>query len=97
MKKNKIVKLNHKTDYNYELNAAINKLKKIDSVLFGSMIKLSTKGEWKEWSENQKDGELFNFNIEMFEEIPDKDINVLMDLREQIDSAIRDLTQANIG
>lgn len=97
MSKSKVIDLNIKKDYNRKLDEIVEKLEDIDKVIFGSMIDLSTSDKWKEWSEKQKEGTIFEFNETMFENCPDKNVTKLLDLRRKLNSIIRELTQANNG
>ena len=95
MNKSKVINLNIKKDYNRKLDKIVEKLEDIDKVIFGSMIELSTSDKWKDWSEKQKEGTVFEFNETMFENCPDINVAKLLDLRRKLDSTILELTQAN--
>lgn len=84
----KIIKLKHDykaaSDYKDQLKHNIEKLQEFESELLMLAVNTATCGKWKEWSDNIKEGDTFEFTEEMLKDSGDDNVNDIMMLIDRV-------------
>jgi hypothetical protein len=76
----KIVDMHQHTEYQEKLAEVIESLNDIEGEINNCMIQLATSGKWKQWSDEQPIGTVFQFTEEMLLNTGDKNVDALVEL-----------------
>lgn len=80
----KVININQKREYQKRILETQELLTKIEKDLFNEIIDLATIGKWKQWSDKQEIGTVFNFTDEMLKETGDENIDSLYELMDEL-------------
>lgn len=80
----KVININQKREYQKRILATQELLTKIEEDLFNEIIDLATIGKWKQWSDKQEIGTVFNFTDEMLKDTGDENIDSLYELMDEL-------------
>lgn len=76
----KVISLNDKREYTKEVAKITTLLGDMENELESHMFRLLTKGNWKEWLDNQPEGTTIQFTHEMFGNAGDENVHLLIEL-----------------
>lgn len=84
-----------KENYQSNLKEALKNLIKVNESIYGSIIDISMQGELKEWNDSISIGETFQFDLELFKNSNDTNIQLLVELIDKIDSTYQTIKNIN--
>ena len=82
-------------NYKESLKEALQALVKANEIIFDSLINLETQGELKEWNSSVPDGEVHQFDFEIFRNSGDLNVQLLVKVLENIGEAYQSLLNIN--
>lgn len=84
-------------NYNYKenLKVALRNLVKVNNSIFQSLIDVSVQGDLKAWNESVPIGEVHDFNLELFKNSSDINIQLLVGLIENVNQAFECISNIN--
>ena len=81
--------------YKQRVEEALKDLRLCQENIFTSLVNIAMEGELKEWNETVVIGEKFKFDLELFERSDDANIQILVKLFNNIDTAYESLKNLN--
>jgi len=81
--------------YIEEIHETLKTLGEFYDKIEGHMINLAVRDKWKEWNDTMKDGDVFNFSVEMLANTGDKNIDDLFIIWDNIYKIIEEISKRN--
>ena len=85
----------HNDKYKKYLKLSEEFLSKTAIGLFETCVNFAVNGKWKDWDDKQKAASRFEFSDKMLWQTGDKNVDVLMNLREGVLSALEEISKRN--
>lgn len=82
-------------NYKDSIKEALQALVKANEIIFDSLINVETQGDLKEWNSTVPEGEIHQFDFEIFRNSADLNIQLLVKLMENIGETYQSLLNIN--
>lgn len=82
-------------NYRNSLKEALQSLEKANGIIFDSMVNVEAQGDLKEWNSTVPEGEVHQFDFEMFKNSEDLNVQLLVKLLEKIGETYQSILNIN--
>lgn len=91
----KLIDIQDFSNYRAELNKAIEHLESVENQLLLNMFNLATTGKWKNWNNQQNEGDIFECTEEMLRNTGDENIDKLFEIFQKVSDVKSELSLKN--